>query len=231
MPRRYVYISVRRLDELVGQVTTGEGAITGRSLQMLGVGTSYDKATPDQRVVLHENIEAVEEYLKHTGVLGEIDAPKEYFSGRLSMAMIPYDEVRPAVLYLMGETEHTVVALAGPLRNKVGLEAADAISREGANLALAEPEVARLISEAQTRAIKDGEETEAGAEFTEARDEYHRWEADVVDVHLKLSYLRKRPVNVLAFRDEYSRAENLGGVLTEPRNVLLGKPVYIYEGS
>jgi hypothetical protein len=235
MLRRYVYISDHRLNELVGQATTGEGVVTGRSLQLLGVGSSYNKATPDERVVWHKNAEGVEEYLKDEGKVGGLDTPKDYFSGCLSMVMMPYDEVKPAVLYLTGETELSVVALAGPLRNMVGLHPDDARSREGANILIYEPEVAGMINEAQTRAIQEGEESEAGAKLARARQrEYYRWEHDVLDVHMKLSdRLRKRPVNVLAYRDSYSRAEDIDGVLIpgEPRNVLLGKPVFIYEAS
>jgi hypothetical protein len=230
MLRRYVYISARRLDELVGQITSGEGENTGRSLQLLGAGASYSKATSDERVVWHTNVAAVEEYLKEERELGGIDAPKKYFSGRLSLVMMPYDDVTPRVLYLTGETEHTVVALGGPLRNTVSLDPDDAKSREGANVMLYEREVAAMINDAQTRAIEDEEEPAEGAKLAEPRPEYRRWEGDVVDVHMKLSQrLPKRPMNVLALRDEYSLAEHLDGVLGEPRNVLLGKPVFVYE--
>src|SRR3954451_6486019 len=186
--RSYIYISDHRLDGLVGWATPGKGPVTGRSLTVAGTGSSKQWEPPDPRSVFHESVAVVEAYLVENGLLGEIDAPKDYFHGYLSMGWVAYNTVKPAVIYFTGETEHTVLALAGPLRYKVGLPGDDAKSREDANLMLHEPEVAAMINDTQTAAIADGEEEpEPGARRARERPRYRSWASDVLDVHGKLS--------------------------------------------
>lgn len=79
--RRYLYISAFRLDELVGQIIRTDGPVTGRSLQLLGVASSYQKANPDERAMFHRNIAAVEDYLTATGQRGMSTPRRSTFRG------------------------------------------------------------------------------------------------------------------------------------------------------
>jgi hypothetical protein len=227
--RRYIYISTYRIDELRFQIKPAKGDFTGFG----AAGTSVQRGAPDPRGVFYDDIEDVEDHLRKEDKLGEFDAPKKYFRGRMSMFVVEFRKVSPAVLYLTGQTEHTVVALAGPLINKVGISDEDAASEERAAALTDEPEVARVVADAQRRAIADGEVGEEGVSPLEPKPMGHRWEYDVFDTHQRMGFyaseLRTRLVEVLAWRDSFTAAEDLVDVLPERKNVLLGKPYWVAQ--
>jgi hypothetical protein len=225
--RRYLFISTPRLDELYGQSTEGRGRLTGVDATFLGVGGGFQRASPDARAALYREIEHVLLYLKDNQRLGTPDDPLEYFWGRVSMFIVPFDQVRPAVLYLTGRTERTVVALAGPLKHMVGLDPGDAKSTEGARFVHSEQEVAAVVAEAQRG---DDEQQERCAPASPQPDT-ERWERNIVETYQRLTYypqnFEEREVEMLAWRDRFSEVRDVAGALADPMSVLLGRPIFI----
>jgi hypothetical protein len=89
----------------------------------------------------------VRRQLERSGEIGSIDDPKKYFAGRITMHYDAFDMVSPPVMYLIGETERTIVALGGSLKHVPGRE--DVKPREGAKQILSEVQVARAVRRAQ----------------------------------------------------------------------------------
>jgi hypothetical protein len=231
--RRYLYLHVARLEDMAGRLLSGEGSVIARDLTVGPAGSGYQKAPPDPQSVFYKHLADVEKRLIADKKVGTIDAPKEYFHGWLTVVVLQFDEVRPPVLYLTGQTEDTVVALTGHLVNRFGFPEQYATSSPDAPIITSEREVAALIHEAQMRTIEDGEATAQGAKLARARDRYSRWESDVVNALAKMEVYRPRAeqphVEVLAYKDSFASAHNLNGVLTQPRNVLIGKPLWVAQ--
>jgi uncharacterized protein DUF7019 len=223
--RRYLYISRHRLDELRGQSAAGHGRVTGVSAQVLGSGGCIQRGPPDERSKLYREIESVHQHLNKEGTVGTPDAPLKYFFGRLSMFIVPFDEIKPSVLYLVGETQRSVIALAGPLKYMVGLDPGDAKSRDGAKFIHGEPEVVAAIADSLANG-DEGRSTPASG-----RPTGRRWELNVVGTQRRVTHypqnFEKREVETLAWCDRFSEASSLADAMPDPKNVVLGKPVFI----
>jgi len=141
------------------------------------------------------------------------------------MFVVPFDAIKPPVLFLVGETHASVVALAGPLRYIEGLDPVDAQSRDGATFIRDEPAVVAAIAAAH---VKDEESRSTiAAKPPTARG----WELNIVDTHRHATHypdnFEKQDVATLAWVDRFSDASSLAGVMRQPKNVVLRKPVFI----
>jgi hypothetical protein len=233
--RRFVFLAGDRLDELYGQ--TGSWAkskgreLRGFSFTVLGTGGGVQRAAPDVRMQLYEEIEHIREYLEESKRLAMLENPKEvagrdYFYGRLSMFRVPFNEVDPPTLYMVGETEQTFVALGGQLTDMVNRGADYGRAAAGAPLIKDEPEFVVLFASV---VLRDGDREEPGQPAP-----LLRWQQAVIDTHQRFVYypeqFRKKNYEILAYKDEFSRADELADLRPAPKNVLLGKPLFVAEG-
>jgi hypothetical protein len=128
-PSRFFYFSddkLRRLSEefpppwwrrLLDQITF-------LTIFMVSVGRKRSETTRMQK------LRWVQRRLEGLGKIGSVDEPREYFFGRLMMHYDAFDMVSPPTMYLVGETDKTIVALGGSLSHVPGRE--DIKPREGA---------------------------------------------------------------------------------------------------
>jgi hypothetical protein len=86
------------LDELYGQTASWAKSkgreLRGFSFTVLGTGGGVQRAAPDVRMQLYEEIEHIREYLEESKRLATLEDPEEvaerdYFYGRVSMFRVP----------------------------------------------------------------------------------------------------------------------------------------------
>lgn len=228
--RRFVFLGRFRLDELYGQTVSrvqgDSGRLRGFSFSAFGFGGGAQVAPLDERVQLYREIEKVCRFLEERELLGTLDEPCRYFHGQLSMFFVPFHQVKPTTLYMVGEGERTFVALGGPLSDVCNRDADYAKSAEDAKLVSGEPEVARALARANLG------EGEVPAREPVRPDSWVGWEADVVATHQRFGYYpdsyRKKDYEVLALTDEFTPADKAPDWMSEPRKgVLLGKPLFV----
>ena len=200
---------------------------------VLGTGGGLDRAEPDARIQLYEEIQHMCEYLQETGQLADPDDPDEladrkYFYGRLAMFSVPFNAVKPTTQYMVGETQRTLVALGGHLKDVVNRDAEFAKAADGARVIQEERDVAVAIAIAQ-RLARAGE-----AEPRPSEAEPERWELAVAQTYHQFSddphHWRLKDYEVLALKDEFTPAEALAGFMHPAKDVLLGKPLFVAEG-
>lgn len=124
--KRYMYVSKPRLEELYGQNTGFLKRVWSR-LSSVGVTIGPAKLEmsaqePSQHRQMDREAQHVKKVLSDAGRLGTFDEPREYFHGTASMFVVPFLEAQPSILYMVGTTESTVVALGGPLRHLINIE-------------------------------------------------------------------------------------------------------------
>jgi hypothetical protein len=231
LDRRYVFLGLYRLDELYGQRVSraeSEGKrLSAFSFQAFGTGGGVQFIPLDKRVQLYREIERVLGFLKGSGQLGSLDEPRRYFHGRLSMYFVPFHDVRPPTLYMVGETERTFVALGGQVKDICNRDAEYARAEEGAPAIRSEPEVVRALARAKLDK-GDSPVEEPASKLSGAVG----WEADVIETHRRFGYcahlFRKKDYEVLALKDEFTPREKAPEWMPEPKKgVLLGKPLFV----
>jgi hypothetical protein len=126
---------------------------------------------------------------------------------------------------MVGETERTFVALGGQLTNIVNRGADYGRAAAGAPLIKDEPEFVVLFASAILR-DRDEEHDQPAPPMP--------WQQAVTDTHQRFvdypEQFRKKNYEILAYKDEFSRAEDLADLRPAPKNVLLGKPLFVAEG-
>ncbi len=216
--RRFVFASGQRLDERYGQTAARRGQkVKAFSFQLFFAGGGLELADPDARSQFYREIERIRADLEASGELGSLDEPKEkYFYGRLAMFAVPFDQVNPTTLYMVGETELTYVALGGQLKDVVNRDSDFAKAAEGAPHIHHEREVARAVA----AAFLGGERPA-------------RWEVDVVRAHEHFGHypdrFRKKDYEILALVDEFTPASELNESVRTAKAVLLGKPLFVAD--
>jgi hypothetical protein len=229
--RRFVFLGTYRLDELYGEMVSAVRSagkrIAAFNFSALGIGGGIQRMPEDKRVQLHREIERLRRWLDESKDVGSLDEPGIYSYGRLSMYFVPFDKVKPATLYMVGETDRTFVALGGQLKDVCNRDDDYAKAAEDARLISSEREVVRALSRANL-----GDEGSVVEE--PAREPGGGWEADVVLTHTRLGYYpdlyRKREYEILAYKDEFTPAKRARQVKAgTQKGVLLGKPLFVAE--
>jgi hypothetical protein len=183
-------------------------------------------ASPDleQKRRLDKEFRRVCEQLKEDGELGTLDEPRKYLYGRYPAYYQAFGMVNPSVLYLVGETDRTIVALGGRLRDMVGRTEDEAKSEEGARLVVSEWDVAGAIADAQ----RAEDMREAGLD-TPAPP--HPWHVNVLSTYQRFGYypdrFPKTMVETLAWCEAFVAASEVPADLPAAKNVLLGRPIFI----
>jgi hypothetical protein len=237
-PSRFFYISDVKLGRLWEQFPPPWwrrllNQITSLTIFMVSVGKSRSETTRMQK------LRWVQRRLEELGKIGGIDEPQEYFFGRLTMHYDAFDMVSPPTVYLVGETDKTIVALGGSLKHVPGRE--DVKPREGAQQILSEVQFARAVRRAQLMgsprlvspaqlhdpAQFDGNPLLANDSKYNARPRDDQWAVDIAET------LWRWPIGVppitfetLAEREELTPTPAEIASRTH-KNILVGSPVYV----
>ena len=70
-------------------------------------------SVPKQDLTDVERVKLLWTRLDEQGKVGSIDEPREWFAGRHEVRYQTFQEMNPPILYLTGETEHTLFAMGG----------------------------------------------------------------------------------------------------------------------
>jgi hypothetical protein len=108
---RFQPLWLLRLLDQIGGLTIGAFGIV--------VGGTRNRSQRTRR----QKLKRVQRSLARSGEIGGIDEPKSYLFGRIKMHYGAFEMVNPPVMYLIGETERTIVALGGSLKNVQGRDA------------------------------------------------------------------------------------------------------------
>lgn len=115
------------------------------SITVLSSGVSRNRT----EATLVRNLQRVQRFLNKKEEVGSIDKPKRYFFDRIEMHYGAFDQVDPPVMYLIGATSQTIVALGGQLKHVIGRDLETTKAGQDAKHVLGEPEVARAIRRIQ----------------------------------------------------------------------------------
>lgn len=239
--RRFFILNGYRLDELHGLTVAWARShgrrIRGVSFSFLTIGASLDLAPPDQRSQLYRELERIIEYLLDTGDLGSLATPGQlkkpgYMQGHLSMFSVPFTKIKPAVQYMVGETDHMFVALGAQLKDVVNRGPDYAQAEKGAPVVEDERDVVRALARARIGLEDDEAEEHSAEEHPSLRGKPTPWEKDLVDTYRRLGYyedgpFRKKDYEILAYIDDLSPAEKVAPSIAHGKGVLLGKPLFV----
>jgi Family of unknown function (DUF7019) len=179
---------------------------------------------PEKRSAVQARIE---QELRKQDKLGPVDDPPprtegkdRYVVGDLIMRWAVHEDVRPQIVWFVGSTGHTLVALGGRARHKTDIYADELRYKapEEAELQHVEKQVVAELA----RKIEPKVKAKQGFRST------GHWVHDVITVHQYWESELTDHVRFLAVVEEYSRPGELG-----PNNpstaVLLGSPVYVFK--
>jgi len=181
--------------------------------------------------------------LDQVGELGDLDEPKDYFSGRITMQYGAFDMVNPPVIYLIGETERTIIALGGSLKNYEGRDPDEVKARDNAQVILSEVEVARAVRRAQiggspsrvtgtrlyNRTGLKGSPRLVHDKPYNTQPSPDQWAVDIAETLWRWSTGNPpKDFEVLAQREEFTPAPPIVRNRTQ-KNILVGSPVYVRE--
>jgi hypothetical protein len=200
---------------------------------MVSIGRSRPETSRMQK------LRWVQHRLEQSGQIGSVDEPKQYFFGRIAMHHSAFTEFDPPVVYLIGETDQTIVALGGSLHHAPGK--GDVKPQEGAQPHLSEVVVARAVRRAQIEGSHRRVITGALYDPTHFKEnpllkddaEYNRdpsddqWAVDVAETLWRWpTGLPQVTFETLAEREEFTGTPAEIASRTH-KNILVGSPVYV----
>ena len=117
----YIYISDSKIDMLLAQIPREQKRKIATEfkfdLKVLSASRKSEVESEDNRFV---RLETVIAFIREYGNVGSVDDPNEYVQDELSMRWGPYDAIDSPLVYFAGETEKTVVGLAGSKKHLIG---------------------------------------------------------------------------------------------------------------
>lgn len=223
--RKYLYVSQPRRVELYEQTATIRERIRPPTLRVKAVSAELAFDFPEPRRGLAKELKRIVTHLTKTDQIGPLDDPREYFYGQLRMSIVTVDSVRPAMMYLVGESESTVVALAGPFRHYVGNDQASSESGRNAVTVTNESAVVEAVKVAwRPDDSPDDENVESIAPPS-----VDSWANSVIETNLLLATdesVHTADVEFFAWCEGASAASQWRAA-PPAKNVLLGRPVVI----
>lgn len=226
-PIDFFYVSDTKLDWLYDRFPQSWwrralGRISGANITILGFGGGASvHATEKTRM---QKLRWVEHRLNESDEVGSVDQPKHYFAGRIAMYYGAFDMVDPPVMYLVGESDRTIVALGGSLHHVRGRSVESTRAREDAKRTIFEPEVARAVRRAQTS-------VDSLPTFAAQRDQ--QWAIDVAETYWHWSSDGpdgpKMMFETLAICDGFASPAppEISGRMEIQKNVVLGSPIFV----
>lgn len=195
------------------------GRVNQAGVMVLGTGLSVGLGPPETEPILR-TMQGVWMDLGDEGAIGTFDEPEKYFYGRLTFYYGIFEMVDPAVFFLVGATDRTIVALGGSKHHVRGFRGRPVpVPDKEAQPVVMEPDVATLIYESAL--------PEASAEIAPARPG-----EDIRAIHVALMHQnwefwkgRRMEFEVLAERELLSPVSP--PTVNAPMNVLIGSPVFV----
>ena len=186
---------------------------------VLGTGATIGIRAPEPEPILR-TLQTVWMDLADEGLIGSFDEPREYFYGKLVFYYDLFNVVDPPVIFLVGETDQTIVALGGSQKHVRGFRDREIPVSEDAHGVFMEPDVAMLIHEAEAPGALDKPPTIEPGEDIRAyyvAQLYKSWREKKVG---------KMEFEVLA-REELR--SSVSPHVMSPSNVLIGSPVFVAQ--
>lgn len=182
------------------------------------------KERPERRSAIREQIEKT---LRKKGELGPIDDPPSFVEGRaryvvgqLNMRWAVHEDIRPQIVWFVGSTERTLVALGGRARHVTQLYPEELKDKSPSDAELRHVEiqvVADLARKVEPEAWAKGGSRSSGT-----------WVDDVITVdNYWMSELTDH-VNFLAVVERHCQ-KGERGTDHPPTAVLLGSPVFVFR--
>ena len=225
--RTYIYYSEDKIRDYQQRVTPSKwksalGRLEQLEAKVLGSGGTLKFRPPAPDTMLG-SMQTMFSDLASQGMVGTFDEPRDYFHGTLVFHYGFFNLVKPPVIFLVGATDRTLVALGGSQKHVRGLRDGKEIPvADGARVVVMEPDVASLIyaSEARPAGLPSEEPPLARGEDIRARhvaSMSKNWK----------SRPEKMEFEVLAHKELISP---VSAPYTEsPMNVLIGSPVFIAQ--
>lgn len=222
-----MYISKTKMDDLIARFPSSFWSSLSGTVGLTIPPVKFDvtlRERPEKQSAVRARIEKT---LRKQGKLGPVDDPPprtegkdRYVVGDLVMRWGVHEDVRPQIVWFVGSTGRTLVALGGRARHLTGVyenELRDE-APEWAKLKFVEKQVVAELA----RKIEPGVAAEQGSYGT------GHWVHDVVWVRDYWDGEVTDHVRFLAVVEEYSRPGELAP--NDPSTaVLLGSPVYVFK--
>jgi hypothetical protein len=221
-----VYVSKTKVADLVDALPESFWSRLSATVGLTIPPVRFDvslRERPETRRTIRKRIEKA---LRRQGRLGPVDDPPPHVEGRpryvvgdMTMRWAVHEEIRPQVVWFLGSTPGTLVALGGRARHLTHVypEELKDTSPSDAQLQHAEKQVVAQLA----RMVEPGVEHDAGFSTRGS------WVQDVVAV---ADYWRSElvdRVSFLAVVEEHCPASESG--LDPPSAVLLGSPVFVFR--
>ena len=130
----YIYISDSKVDMLLSQIPHEQKRKIATEfkfdLKVLSASRKSEVETEDNRVA---RLETVIAFIHEYGNIGSVDDPNEYVEDELLMRWGSYEYPESPLIYFAGETEQTVVGLAGSKNHVIGNSMGESYSRSASN--------------------------------------------------------------------------------------------------
>jgi hypothetical protein len=222
-----VYISKTKMDDLIARFPSSFWSRLSGTVGLTIPPVKFDvtlRERPDKQSAVRARIEKA---LRKQGKLGSVDDPPprtegkdRYVVGDLVMRWAVHEDVRPQIVWFVGSTGRTLVALGGRAEHLTGIYQHDLHDKapESAELKHIEKQVVAELA----RKVEPEVTAEQGSYST------GHWIHDVVTVHDYWVSELTDHVRFLAVVEEYGRPGELGP--NDPSTaVLLGSPVYVFK--
>jgi hypothetical protein len=222
-----MYVSKNKVEDLIESLPptfwSRLSAKVGFALPPVQLEASL-KERPETRSAIREQIEKT---LRKQGRLGSVDEPPpfveghaRYVVGELTMRWAVHEDIRPQIVWFVGSTDRTLIALGGRARHLTQLYPEELKDKSPADAELRHVEkqvVADLARKVEPQARAKFGSYSSGTWVDDVRTVHDYWLSELVD-----------RVNFLAVVEGYchtgERERN------EPRTaVLLGSPVFLFR--
>jgi hypothetical protein len=227
--RTYIYYSDDKIRELDQQLPLAPwwrpalNRVRGGGVSVADIGGNVAIGEPEAQPILR-TMQAVWRQLVANQQVGTFDEPEDYFYGRLEFYYGLFDSVKPPVLFLVGATDQTIVALGGSQEHVRGHRDREIRAAENAQSVTMEPDVASVIyTESQhgsPRASPEGPTAGPGEED---------WAIHVAGLYTNWQFNQgtKMEFEVLARQERRSRVST--PYLESPRDILIGSPIFVAQ--
>jgi hypothetical protein len=187
----------------------------------MGTGGKVGIGPPESEPVLRSMQEMWVDLLWE-GRIGTFDQPREYFHGQLVFYYGFFNIVDPPVFFLLGATDHTIVALGGSQKHARGHRGGEIPVADSAGAVVMEPDVAEFIYQ-----------TEVGSSRAEMESPPQAPVDDIRADHVALLYENWRFTrgSKMAF-EVLARTElesSVSSPVAESQDVLFGSPVFVAQ--
>ena len=212
-----MYVSDNKVDELVDRLPQ---SLWDRFEPTVGINVppiNLSLALKSQPKTRRSALAAIEKALTKDGLLGSIEEPRMYVKGTLLMRWAVHEDVRPPIVWFVGSTTDTIVALGGRARHLTSLHDDELKDKS-------KPESQLRHVEIDVAADLAGQLEDKGhAPRREARD----WATNVF--YLERYWLSELidEVDFLAVVEEFSR--DAGSGTGGQTAALLGSPVWVFK--